>query len=97
MGRANGGMIVHLGVIVVAVALVAPNAYTKSAEITLRAGEPVTGGAHVRASSTSPPSRRRANVVRANVVLDDGKVYGPAITTYLRWASRSARRACAPT
>jgi cytochrome c-type biogenesis protein CcmF len=26
----------------------------------------------------------RANVVRANVVLDGGQVYGPAITTYLR-------------
>ena len=36
MGRANGGaMIVHLGVIVVAVVLVASNAYTKSGEIML--------------------------------------------------------------
>src|SRR5215203_1591070 len=34
VGRANGGMIVHLGVIVIAVALVASNAYTKTADLT---------------------------------------------------------------
>src|SRR5215212_4230992 len=39
VGRANGGMIVHLGVIVIAVALVASNAYTKTADLTLRRGD----------------------------------------------------------
>jgi cytochrome c-type biogenesis protein CcmF len=85
MGRANGGMIVHLGVIVVAVALVASNAYTKSAEITLQAGEPVTWQGHTfELVDITSEQTERANIVRANVRLDDGKVFGPAITTFLR-------------
>jgi cytochrome c-type biogenesis protein CcmF len=85
MGRANGGMIVHLGVIVVAVALVASNAYTTSGEITLRAGEPVTWEGHTfELVDVTAEQTARANIVRANVLLDEGKVYGPAITTYLR-------------
>jgi cytochrome c-type biogenesis protein CcmF len=85
MGRANGGMIVHLGVIVVAVALVASNAYTTSGEITLRAGEPVTWEGHTfELVDVTAEQTARANIVRANVLLDEGKMYGPAITTYLR-------------
>jgi cytochrome c-type biogenesis protein CcmF len=85
LGRANGGMIVHIGVIVIAVALVASNAYTKSAELTLRSGEPVTWEGHtfelVEVVAEETP---RTNVVRANVLLDGNDVYGPAVTTYLR-------------
>ena len=46
VGRANGGMIVHLGVIVIAVALVASNSYTRSATLDLEVGEPVEWGGH---------------------------------------------------
>jgi cytochrome c-type biogenesis protein CcmF len=85
LGRANGGMIVHLGVIVIAVALVASNAYTKSAEITLQAGQPVTWEGHTfELVDVTSEQTERANVVRANVQLDGGNVYGPAITTYLK-------------
>jgi cytochrome c-type biogenesis protein CcmF len=85
MGRANGGMIVHIGVIVVAVALVASNAYTKSAEITLQAGQPIVWEGHTfELVDVTAEQTARANVVRANVRLDGGKVYGPAVTTYLR-------------
>ena len=85
LGRANGGMIVHLGVILIAVALVASNAYTKSAEITLQAGQPVTWEGHTfELVDVTSEQTARANVVRANVQLDGGNVYGPAITTYLK-------------
>jgi cytochrome c-type biogenesis protein CcmF len=85
LGRANGGMIVHLGVIVVAVALVASNAYTKSAELTLRTGEPVEWeGRTFELVDIVAEQSERANVVRADVRLDGAGVYGPAITTYLR-------------
>ena len=46
VGRANGGMIVHLGVIVIAVALVASNSYTRSATLTLPVGETREWGGH---------------------------------------------------
>jgi cytochrome c-type biogenesis protein CcmF len=85
MGRANGGMIVHLGVIVVAVALVASNAYTKSGEITLEAGRPVTWQGHTfELVDITSEQTARATVVRANVLLDGDKVYGPAVTTYIK-------------
>ena len=98
IGRANGGMIVHLGVIVIAVALVASNAYTKSAEITLRAGEPVTWEGH-----TFELDRRHRRADRAR----QRRARQRACSTTARstdrrsrrtsgWASRSARRACAP-
>ena len=46
VGRANGGMIVHIGVIVIAVALAASNSYTRSATLTLDAGVPSSFGGH---------------------------------------------------
>jgi cytochrome c-type biogenesis protein CcmF len=47
VGRANGGMIVHLGVIIVAVALAASNGYTRGwAGSPVRRGEPVSFDGH---------------------------------------------------
>jgi cytochrome c-type biogenesis protein CcmF len=88
LGRANGGMIVHIGVIMIAVALVASNAYTKSADLTLRAGEVVEWEGHTfELIDVVAEQTDRANVVRANVRLDGDRVYGPAVTTYLRMGS----------
>ena len=85
VGRANGGMIVHLGVILVAVALVASNAYTSSAELTLEAGRPVEWSGHTfELIDVTVEQDARAEVSRANVRLDGGPVYGPAVTTYLQ-------------
>ena len=41
VGRTNGGMIVHLGVIIVAVAFAASNAYLRQAELTLQRDDPI--------------------------------------------------------
>ncbi len=50
VGRTNGGMVVHIGVIVIAVALAASNSYTRSATLALDAGVPArVRRAHVRA------------------------------------------------
>ena len=47
IGRANGGMIVHLGVILVAVALVTSNAYTELDRARVcRPGDEVAWGGH---------------------------------------------------
>jgi hypothetical protein len=46
LGRANGGMVVHLGVILIAVGLVASNGYTTVGEFTLKQGTPLSFGGH---------------------------------------------------
>jgi len=85
IGRANGGMVVHLGVILVAVALVASNAYTESTELRLRVGEPVEWSGHTFELVEIVAERdARTDVARANVRLDGDRIYGPAITTYLQ-------------
>ena len=97
VGRANGGMIVHLGVIVIAVALVASNSYTRSATLVLPVGETRrVGGPHVRAAG-GPRGAGRPGA------LDQRRrrsSTGPTCTHRRRrrtcgWARRCRRRACA--
>jgi cytochrome c-type biogenesis protein CcmF len=85
VGRANGGMVVHLGVILVAVALVTSSAYTESTELRLRTGEEVAWSGHTFELLEIVSERdARTEIVRANVRLDGGQAYGPAITTFLQ-------------
>ena len=85
VGRANGGMIVHIGVILIAVALVASNAYTRSAELDLRVGEPVEWDGHTfEFVEVVNEQSARTDVTRVNVLVDDEQVYGPALTTYIQ-------------
>ncbi|MFP5489734.1 MAG: cytochrome c-type biogenesis CcmF C-terminal domain-containing protein, partial [Acidimicrobiia bacterium] len=85
VGRANGGMIVHLGVILIAVALVASNSYTSSARIELRQGEVVDWEGHtLEFVEVVNETDDRVDVIRANVRVDGDRVYGPAFTTYLQ-------------
>ena len=46
VGRANGGMVVHLGVVVIAVALAAATSFGHRGEVTLRAGGSAASGGH---------------------------------------------------
>jgi cytochrome c-type biogenesis protein CcmF len=83
VGRANGGMIVHLGVILIAVALAASNGYTRTGEFTMRVGEPVAFAGHtfelvgVRSFETE-----RSRGVKADVSIDGGQSYAPALTRF---------------
>ena len=52
VGRANGGMIVHVGVILIAVALSASNAYTRSQELKLEQGKPAQDRKSTRLNSS---------------------------------------------
>ena len=84
VGRANGGMVVHIGVIVIAVALAASNSFTHSATLELTQGEVAEWGGHTfELVSVDERTNARESRVAANVVLDGGKTYRPAITTYL--------------
>jgi cytochrome c-type biogenesis protein CcmF len=85
VGRANGGMIVHLGVIVIAVALVASNSYTREATLVLPVGEERTWGGHTfELQEIREEVDERVRAVKADVLLDGERVYSPAQTIYLR-------------
>jgi cytochrome c-type biogenesis protein CcmF len=83
VGRTNGGMIVHLGVILIGVAFAASSAYGARSEVRLRPGEAVQVLGHEIAYagvvSRTYPNRTS---VEAKVRVDGGKVYRPSISNY---------------
>ena len=83
VGRTNGGMIVHLGVVLVAVAFAASQSYVRQAEFDLEAGQEATFAGHeiVYLGSAVVVHDNRTERV-AFVRVDDAKTYGPAIATY---------------
>ena len=88
VGRANGGMVVHIGVIIVAVAFVASTTYTHSSRLVLAQGTPVTYGGHTfEYVDLQPFTTSRSNGLRAQIRVDGGKTYAPAITTYTNFGS----------
>jgi len=86
IGRANGGMVVHIGVILVAVALASSNSFTHSATLTLEQGEVAEWGGHtfeLVSVDEQINDNGSKSVLAANVVLDGGSTYRPSNTTYL--------------
>ncbi|MGA1658181.1 MAG: heme lyase CcmF/NrfE family subunit [Ilumatobacteraceae bacterium] len=85
VGRANGGMVVHLGVILICVALAASNSFTRSQEIDLVAGKVARFAGHTFELLDVVEVRdQRSTSVRALVSVDGGKAYAPSITKYTR-------------
>ncbi len=83
VGRANGGMIVHVGVILIAVALSASNAYTRSQELKLEQGKPAKFGGHsFELIGFRDVKDDRSTGVKALVSIDGGSPYAPAITKF---------------
>ncbi|HEX4978678.1 MAG TPA: heme lyase CcmF/NrfE family subunit [Acidimicrobiales bacterium] len=83
VGRANGGMIVHLGVILVAVGIASANAYGERGEARLRPGDSATVAGHritYEGRDVVRYDNRRA--VEAKVRIDGGQVYRPALSTF---------------
>jgi cytochrome c-type biogenesis protein CcmF len=80
LGRANGGMVVHLGVVVIAVAFAASQSYAHGGEYRLRVGESAHVAGHTITLVGSRVVRhpnKTSNVARLRV--DGGRVYAPAI------------------
>jgi cytochrome c-type biogenesis protein CcmF len=83
VGRANGGMVVHLGIILIAVALAASNGYTRVAEFTMKVGEPVSFEGHTfELLEVVAFSTERSDGLKAQVSIDGGQAYAPAITRF---------------
>jgi cytochrome c-type biogenesis protein CcmF len=88
VGRANGGMIVHLGVIIIAVALAAFNSFTHSATLEVNTGEVVEWGGHtfeLESVTVEINDAESERALKANVLLDGDQVFSPAQTTYLNF------------
>ena len=83
VGRTNGGMVVHLGVVIIAVALAASSSYTHQQELVLPANQTATVGDHeVTFLSTSTVEEQDKTVTRAQIAVDGGKVYEPALSNF---------------
>ena len=82
VGRANGGMIVHLGVVLLAMGVIAATSYRHEAELALHQGTVVTFDGHrfefVGLRTVSSPSR----TAHEALVKVDGGMFAPATTSF---------------
>jgi cytochrome c-type biogenesis protein CcmF len=82
-GRANGGMVVHLGVVVIAVGFAASMSFVERAEFRLREGESASLRGHsVRFDGIETKKHPNRTSLVANVRVDDKKTYRPALSQY---------------
>jgi cytochrome c-type biogenesis protein CcmF len=83
IGRANGGMVVHLGVIVVAVAFTTATAFSHGDEVRLREGQTARIAGHsVTYLGVERDESPRKTTVKARVRVDGGQVFAPALNRY---------------
>ena len=82
-GRTNGGMIVHLGVVIVAVAIAVNQSSSVRQEVRLRPGESAFVDGH-RIDYLGQRRVRHPNrtSVVARIRVDSGRTYAPAISNY---------------
>ena len=88
-GRTNGGMVVHLGVVVIAVALTASSSYASRAEFRLAPGSSATVAGHritYLGVTTEEHPNRTSTVARVRV--DDSDIRRPALSTF-RFATQA--------
>ncbi|HLM95102.1 MAG TPA: cytochrome c-type biogenesis CcmF C-terminal domain-containing protein [Acidimicrobiales bacterium] len=83
VGRANGGMVVHLGVVVIAVALAAATSFGHRGEVTLRPGQVAFSDGHrielVRLAFVRTPAR---TATEALVMVDGHGPLRPAVSQF---------------
>jgi cytochrome c-type biogenesis protein CcmF len=83
VGRANGGMIVHLGVVLIAVAFAASHSFSQRTQLQLKPGQSAIFDGHrftfVGVENVAKPTYA---AIEARVRIDGGPVYAPAISDY---------------
>ena len=83
VGRANGGMIVHLGVVFIGVALAASQSYSTERELTLEQGEVATVAGHtVELVGEEVDENEQRIEARALIRVDGGQVYAPTLQRF---------------
>ncbi|MGI9033615.1 MAG: heme lyase CcmF/NrfE family subunit [Acidimicrobiales bacterium] len=83
LGRANGGMVVHIGVVVLAVAFAASHSYGHRRQFRLEPGQTAQVAGHsVTYLGTTTTRHANKTTVAARVRIDGAKVYAPALNTF---------------
>jgi cytochrome c-type biogenesis protein CcmF len=83
VGRSNGGQIVHIGVVFIAVGFAASSAYVTSREFRLSEGESASLSGHtVTYEGVQEEELDRKTRLSAQVRLDGGQVYEPALSRF---------------
>jgi cytochrome c-type biogenesis protein CcmF len=83
VGRANGGMIVHIGVVVIAVGLAAATAFGQRSEVHLARGQTTSFDGHtVELVDTRTVVSSSHTALQAGLRIDDGSVFYPAISQF---------------
>ncbi len=87
VGRANGGMVVHLGVVIIAVAFAASSSYVRQAEFTLNVGQSASFNGHTLTFEGINTKQESAKSVQQALVRIDGT--GPWAPALNRFANGS--------
>ena len=83
LGRVNGGMVVHLGVAIIAVAVAASAAYGQRGQLSLRPGQTARFDGHsVTSLGTRTRSYPNRRALEAELRLDGGPAVYPAISVF---------------
>ncbi|MDQ3980224.1 MAG: heme lyase CcmF/NrfE family subunit, partial [Actinomycetota bacterium] len=83
VGRSSGGMVVHLGVVVMAVGFAASSAYAENRQFRLAPGQSASLSGHtVTYLGTSTVERSNKTTFSARVRVDGAKVYAPALQQF---------------
>jgi cytochrome c-type biogenesis protein CcmF len=91
VGRANGGMVVHIGVVVLAVGVAASGSYSTQRDVRLDEGQAATVAGHtVRYLGATSEELAEKTVVGARVEVDGGQVYEPRLNIFEASAERSS-------
>ncbi len=83
VGRTNGGMIVHLGVVLMAVAMAASSSYRSDRTFSMKVGDTVNFEGHqlTYVEPGADVNDRRVRVF-AQIQIDGGRAYAPAMTSF---------------
>lgn len=90
IGRANGGMIVHIGVILIAIAIASSRSFGSSTELSLKPGESKTFNGHtvelvkIRKVMATEDGEQYVRFIYADVRVDKGRIDSPALTRFSR-------------
>ena len=83
VGRANGGMVVHIGVAIIAVAIATNGHYAHEVEARYEPGQTrVVSGHEITYLSTEVVQERNREATKVRVRVDGGQVYEPALSRY---------------
>jgi cytochrome c-type biogenesis protein CcmF len=83
VGRTNGGMVVHLGVVAIAFGLAASQSYATERTASLRVGDTMEVAGHTfELVELRQEETARASVSTAEVLIDGEDVYAPAISEF---------------